>query len=51
MSIDRIFEATADAVEEAILNAIFKAETTVGLEGTVEALNLDKVKELMQKYL
>ncbi|KAF2264956.1 peptidase family T4 protein [Lojkania enalia] len=50
-TINALFEAGADAVEESILNALFKAETMVGHMATVEALNLDKVKELMVKYL
>ncbi len=50
-SINALFEATAEAVEEAILNAVFMAESMEGNERTVEALDLDKVKELMQKYL
>ncbi|KAJ7153908.1 hypothetical protein C8R43DRAFT_1106587 [Mycena crocata] len=44
--------STADAVEEAILNALCMAETMVGMGGLkVDALPLEKVKELMQKYL
>ncbi|KAJ7124109.1 peptidase family T4 protein [Mycena crocata] len=51
-SINGLFEATADAVEEAILNALCMAETMVGVGGLkVDALPLEKVKELMQKYL
>ncbi|EKG15743.1 Peptidase S58 DmpA [Macrophomina phaseolina MS6] len=51
-TINALFEATADAVEEAILNALCMAETMTGLGGLkVEALPLEKVKELMQKYL
>ena len=50
-SINALFEATTDAVEEAILNALFMAETMEGNENKVDALDLDKVKELMQKYL
>lgn len=46
-TINALFEATADAVEEAILNAVFKAETMKGFNATLDALNLDKVKELM----
>ncbi|KAJ6546677.1 peptidase family T4 protein [Mycena vulgaris] len=51
-TINGLFEATADAVEEAILNALCMAESMVGLGGLkVDALPLEKVKELMQKYL
>lgn len=50
-TIDALFEASADAVEEAILNALFMAETVDGFAAKVEALDLDKVKALMAKYL
>lgn len=50
-TINALFEASADAVEEAILNAVFKAETMEGNGNKIDALNLAKVKELMQKYL
>ncbi|KAF2707912.1 peptidase family T4 protein [Pleomassaria siparia CBS 279.74] len=50
-TINALFEASSDAVEEAILNAICMAETTVGFNATVEALDLGKVKDLMEKYL
>jgi D-aminopeptidase len=50
-NINALFEASADAVEEAILNALCMAEKTVGHNGVVDALDLGKVKELMVKYL
>ncbi|KKY19299.1 putative peptidase family t4 protein [Diplodia seriata] len=51
-TINGLFEATADAVEEAILNALCMAETMTGLGGLrVEALPLGKVKQMMEKYL
>ncbi|KAJ6627723.1 ArgJ-like domain-containing protein [Mycena sp. CBHHK59/15] len=51
-TINALFEATADAVEEAILNALCMAESMEGLGGMkVDALPLEKVKDLMQKYL
>lgn len=50
-TINALFEAGAEAVEEAILNALFMAETMVGFQATVDALNLERVKELMAKYL
>ncbi|KAJ7660260.1 peptidase family T4 protein [Mycena polygramma] len=51
-TINGIFEATADAVEEAILNALCMAQSMEGVGGIkAEALPLDKVKELMLKYL
>ncbi|KAM4063153.1 peptidase family s58 domain-containing protein [Hirsutella rhossiliensis] len=51
-TINRLFEASADAVEESIYNAMFMAETMTGFKGrTVEALDLDKVKEIVEKRL
>ncbi|KAJ4986988.1 peptidase family S58 [Stagonosporopsis vannaccii] len=50
-TINALFEASADAVEEAILNAVFKAENMEGNGNRIDALNLGKVKELMEKYL
>jgi D-aminopeptidase len=46
-----IFEATVEATEEAIYNSLLKATTTTGRDGkTVEALPIQKVKDLIQKY-
>ncbi|KAJ6479500.1 peptidase family T4 protein [Mycena vitilis] len=51
-TINGLFEATADAVEEAILNALCMAQSMEGVGGIkAEALPLVKVKELMLKYL
>lgn len=51
-SINALFEAAADAVEEAIYNALCMAETMTGLGGKkVEALDLERVKAVMEKYL
>lgn len=51
-SINGVFEAAADATEEAIYNAMFMAESMTGFKGrTVEALDLDKVKETVEKRL
>ena len=48
--LDGVFRATADSTEEAIINALFKAETMVGSHGTRYALPLDQVEEIMKKY-
>ena len=46
-----IFEATAQATEEAILNAMMAAETMVGINGnTVHALPYDELRTLLQRY-
>ncbi|KAL1621279.1 hypothetical protein SLS56_009273 [Neofusicoccum ribis] len=51
-TINALFEATADAVEEAVLNALCMAETMTGLGGLkIEALPLGKVKAMMERYL
>jgi D-aminopeptidase len=50
-TINALFEAGADAVEEAILNAVFMAESMNGFNASVDALDLDRVKDLMAKYL
>ncbi len=49
--IDDLFVATADAVEEAILNALCAAETMTGYKGrTVYAMPLDELQRVMTKY-
>jgi D-aminopeptidase len=48
---DPLFEATAEATEEAILNALCAAETMIGFQGfTAHALPLDKLAEIMHRY-
>lgn len=51
-TINALIEAAADATEESIYNALCMAETMVGFKGRrVEALDLERVKEIMDKYL
>ncbi|KAL8847951.1 MAG: hypothetical protein Q9221_007016 [Calogaya cf. arnoldii] len=51
-SINALFEAAADAVEEAIYNALCMAESMTGLGGKqVQALDLERVKHVMERYL
>jgi D-aminopeptidase len=51
-SIDDVFTAAADAVEEAIYNTLCAAETMTGRKNrTVEALPLERVRKIMEKYL
>ncbi|KAF2138033.1 uncharacterized protein K452DRAFT_291073 [Aplosporella prunicola CBS 121167] len=51
-TVNALFEATVDAVEEAVLNALCMAETMVGAGGRrVEALPLERVRELMERFL
>jgi D-aminopeptidase len=49
--IDPLFDATVDAVEEAIINAMVAADTMTGINGNkAYALPHDKVMELLRKY-
>lgn len=48
--IDKLFQATAEAVQEAILNALTAAETMRGFRGTIEALPLEETVEIMRRY-
>lgn len=51
-SINGLFEAAADATEEAIYNALCMAKTTVGHKGkTVDAIDLDQLKGIMTKHI
>ncbi len=46
-----LFEATAQAVEEAIINALVAAETMTGIDNhKVTALPHDRLKEVLKKY-
>jgi D-aminopeptidase len=45
-----LFQAVIEATEEAILNSLFKATTVTGNGRTVEALPIEKVREIMKKY-
>ena len=45
------FEATVQAVEEAIVNALTAAETMTGFQGnTVYALPHDRLRDILRKY-
>jgi D-aminopeptidase len=49
--LDPLFEATVDATEEAVVNALWNAETTVGREGRVaHGLPHDAVLELLAEH-
>jgi D-aminopeptidase len=46
-----LFEAVADATEEAIVNALCAATTTTGIDGrTADALPIDRLQAAMRKY-
>ena len=49
--ISALFEATVQATEEAIINALVAAETMTGRDGnTIQAIPHDKLKEALKKY-
>ena len=49
--LDPVFQAVQDATEEAILNALTMATTTVGRDGnTAHAIPLDRLVAIMSKY-
>lgn len=51
-TINGLFEAAAECVEESILNALCMAETMEGPGGRkVEAINLDKLKAIVEPYV
>ena len=45
-----LFAATAEATEEAVYNAIFKATTVTSSRGTREAIPLDRLMEILNKH-
>lgn len=49
--IDPLFEAVAEATEEAVLNSLFMAQTTVGRDGNVaHALPLERCKAVLRAH-
>ncbi|MEZ4532375.1 MAG: P1 family peptidase [Thermomicrobiales bacterium] len=50
-AIDALFQSVVEATEEAILNALFRAETTVGRDGHVRtALPLERVTAILSAH-
>jgi D-aminopeptidase len=46
-----VYRATGEAIQEAVLNALFKAETMIGMNGnTRHALPLDQVSDIFSSY-
>ena len=45
-----VFQAAAEATEEAIVNSLFRATTTTGNGTTVDALPLDRALEVLRRY-
>ncbi len=49
-SLSPVFLAAIEATEEAIYNSLFAANTDEGPRGAVEALDLERVREIMARY-
>lgn len=49
-SMSPLFAATAEATEEAIYNAILRATTVRSSRGTLEAIPIDEVRRILEKY-
>jgi L-aminopeptidase/D-esterase-like protein len=46
-----VFEATVEATEEAIINALVAAETMTGIDGhKVDAIPHDRLQQVLKKY-
>jgi D-aminopeptidase len=45
-----LYEAVIEATEEAIYNSMFRATTVTAKGGTVEAIPIDKVREILSRY-
>jgi len=45
-----LYEAVIEATEEAIYNSLFRATTMSSKGGTVEAIPIDKVREILARY-
>jgi len=45
-----LYEAVIEATEEAIYNSILRATTVTGRSATVEAIPLDRVREILARY-
>jgi D-aminopeptidase len=49
-AVSPLFQAVAEATEEAVYNSLFRATTVTGHRGTVEALPIDRVVEVLERY-
>ena len=45
-----LYEAVIEATEEAIYNSLFRATTVTGKGGTVEAIPIDRVREILARH-
>lgn len=49
-AVSPLFEAALEATEESVYNSLLRATTVTGNGRTVEAIPIDKVKEILAKY-
>ena len=49
-ALNPLFQAAADATEEAIVNSLLRAQTVRGARGTARALPIDRVRRLLQDH-
>ena len=49
-AVSSLFQAVAEATEEAVYNSLFKAVSIKGRRSTVEALPIDRTLEILRKY-
>jgi D-aminopeptidase len=49
-ALDPLFEAALEATEEAVYNALLRATTVTGSEGTTEALPIPRLREILRKH-
>lgn len=45
-----LFAATSEATEEAVINALFRATTVTSSRGTLEAIDLERVREVLTRH-
>ncbi|MFT2090954.1 P1 family peptidase [Paraglaciecola sp. 2405UD69-4] len=45
-----LFQGVVEAIQESIYNAMLKAETVTSSRGTLEAIDVEKVKDILDKY-
>lgn len=45
-----LFQAVVEGIQESVYNAMLKAETVTSSRGTLEAIDVEKIKEIVEKY-
>ena len=45
-----LFQAVVEAIQESVYNALLKATTVSSSRGTLEAIDVDEVKKIIEKY-